>query len=651
MLFTPDFLTMCKGPWYALCLVSCLLAGAGSMAQVTTDYTTSISSLKAKYPKTDVVAVDFKEEYRFGIAGTTAGSKVTVHSAVTQTLVPLKDFVSSNDAIFYNDESAVEGIHVTNSKNKNLRFGQQCRDYQSEGIFYSDAKVCTISIPLEEKGLPVTFTYDKKYKDIKYLTSVYFNEQLPIEEKTIVFYIPDWLEVDMREFNFKGYDIKKVVEKDAVNKVTKYMYKLQHIPAFEEEYHSPNWARSFPHVIVVSKSYTENGQKKVLFESVKDLYGWYHSLSKEVHNQPEELKPLVGQLTTDKKSDVEKVESIYYWVQDKIRYIAFENGIMGFKPDAAQNVLKNKYGDCKGKANLLKEMLKLAGYDARLTWIGTADLPYDYSLPSLAVDNHMICTVILDGKRYFLDGTEESIAFNDYAHRIQGKQVLIEDGDQYILDKVPEFQADRNKVDCIMKLKLEGENLTGVNTSTYNGEAKIGLVGSYQSIRSENQKDAFERYLRSGNANIVISNIKNPNWNDRQKPLQVSFDMKASHQITRAGNELYINLDWEKELATLEFDSTRKNDYELNHKLYITTQIEFTIPDGYKMDYVPDALTIKKPDYSFEGSYSNKGNMIVYSKKIIVNTAIIKKNDFAAWNEYIKAINKFYADQVVLVKK
>ena len=65
---------------------------------------------------------------------------------------------------------------------------------------------------------------------------------------------------------------------------------------------------------------------------------------------------------------------MFYWVQDNIRYIAFENGIMGFKPDAAQNVLNKKYGDCKGKANLLKEMLKLAGYDARLTWIGTSDL-------------------------------------------------------------------------------------------------------------------------------------------------------------------------------------------------------------------------------------------------------------------------------------
>jgi hypothetical protein len=32
-------------------------------------------------------------------------------------------------------------------------------------------------------------------------------------------------------------------------------------------------------------------------------------------------------------------------------------------------------------------------------------------------------------------GTEEHIALNDYAQRIQGKQVLIEDGKNYMVEK------------------------------------------------------------------------------------------------------------------------------------------------------------------------------------------------------------------------
>jgi transglutaminase-like putative cysteine protease len=637
---------------YPLCLMATLFCCIPGWSQGVGDFTADIASFKVKYPKTDVIAAHYREEYQFNIKNASNSvSMVGAQCAVSSTLVPLKDFATNSDAIFYDGESDIEGVQAINSKGKNIPFRLQCMDYQSDGIFYSDARVCVVAVPLEEKGKPASYSYNKKYKDVKYLTSVYFHEQVPIEEKTVVFNIPDWLEVDLREFNFKGYDIKKEVQKDAAAKLTRYSYRLKHIPSLEKEFNAPNLAKSYPHIIVVSKSYTGNGQKKVLFESVKDLYNWYYALRKEVKNQPDELKPLVNQLTTGKKSDIEKIESVYYWVQDKIRYIAFENGIMGFKPDAAQNVLKNKYGDCKGKANLLTEMLRIAGYDARLTWIGTADLPYDYSLPSLAVDNHMICTVILNGKKYYLDGTEANIAFNDYAHRIQGKEVLIEDGDKYILDKIPEFPAERNKIETGMKLKTDGDILSGTVTTTWHGESKTGLVASYQLLRNENKKDLLENFLRSGNANISISNIKDPNWNDRQQPLKVSFDVQARHRITKAGNELYITLDWDKDLANLEFDSTRRNDYELNHKIWTSSQVEFAIPDGYKVDYLPESLSVKKADYSFEGAFTNKGNLILYNKKIQVNTPIIKKSDFAAWNEFIKSINKFYSDQIVLVKK
>jgi transglutaminase-like putative cysteine protease len=289
-------------------------------------------------------------------------------------------------------------------------------------------------------------------------------------EKIIEFRIPSWLDVDLREFNFSKAGIEKSSVKE--NDITRITYKLKDVEGFQRESSSPNHAISYPHIICVTKSYTENGQRKVLFESVKDLYSWYHSVCSSIGNDPASLKEIVAKLTAGKKTDIEKIESIFYWVQDNIRYIAFEDGIMGFKPDAAQNVFSKKYGDCKGKANLLKEMLKLAGYDARLTWIGTSDLPYDYSLPSLAVDNHMICTVILNGKRYFLDGTEDFIAFNDYAQRIQGKQVLIEDGYNFIIDKVPDFPAKRNRVKTITKMNIEEGSIKGNTALEYNGESK-----------------------------------------------------------------------------------------------------------------------------------------------------------------------------------
>ena len=635
-----------------VCACYCLLLAISfsTLSFSQTNFSDKLNTWKSQFPKKDVITYSNKVTVTFQLNATPVENGPRVKAQVTYEviLVPVKDFIKFEDGLFYNDETSIDNVKTINADGKEVLVQKQCMSYSEENIFHSDSKLCIIKFPLAEKGKAFKYTYNENYRDIKFLTSFYFNERLPAIEKTIEFKIPSWLELDLREFNFAGNSIEKTSNKEG--EITNVIYRYKDVAAYERETHSPNHAISFPHIVTVSKAYTANGQRNVLFENVKNLYAWYSTVCKDIGNRPEELKSIVTELTRDKKTDLEKIESIFYWVQDNIRYIAFENGIMGFKPDAAQNVLSKKYGDCKGKANLLKEMLKIAGYDARLTWIGTSDLPYDYTLPSLAVDNHMICTVILNGKRYFLDGTEEYIAFNDYAQRIQGKQVLIEDGKNYILDRIPSFPADRNKVKKIYKINVEDAVLAGNASIEYNGESKNIIQSVYASERNENKADAFTTFLKNGNGNIEVSGVKKPELNQRQKPLQVSFDLKANNEITKSGNELYVIMDWEKEFSGFEFDDTRKNDYEFSHKYFITTQTELAIPAGYKVEYIPAAFKKVATDYSFEGSYVNKGKSILYTKTIIVSKPIIKKSEFNDWNNFIKAINTFYNDQVVLTK-
>jgi len=615
-----------------------------------TSFTDKIAGWKTTFPKEEVVFNVYKETVDFSINPTPAAGEGKVKATVSEEtmLVPLKDFIKYEDGLFYNDEQSIDNVKVLNPDNKEVSIQKLCGDYSSEDIFHSDQKLCVVKFPLAEKGKPFNYSYKENYHDIKYLTSFYFLERYPVIEKIIQFNIPSWLEFDVREFNFAGYNIEKSSVKDG--DITKLSFRISNTAAYKREPHSPNHAISYPHLICVTKAFTDSGNRTVLFENVKDLYGWYSSVCSEIGNNPETLKSKVAELTANKKTDQEKVESIFYWVQDNIRYIAFENGIMGFKPDAAQNVFKNKYGDCKGKANLLKTMLTIAGFDARLTWIGTSDLPYDYSIPSLAVDNHMICTVILGGKRYFLDGTEEYIALNDYAQRIQGKQVLIEDGKNHILDRIPEFPADRNKESVINKMNITDNLITGNSITEYNGESKISAQSAYASIKNDKKSESLSSFVRNGNSNIEVSNITNSDFNDRQKPLQIKYDFKANNQVTKTGNELYVIMDWDKDFSSLEIPADRKNDYEFNQKYYLTTQSELNIPAGYKVDYIPAAFKKASPAWSFEASYVNKGKSIVYTKTIIVNKPILKKADFESWNAFITDINKFYNDQVVLTK-
>ena len=631
--------------------LTCLAIFLFLSARSQTDFTAQLSNWKTLFPKEDVIAASYKETVTFALNDKPGAGEGNVNAKVVNelTIVPVKDFMKYQDGLYYNDELSIDNVKAINSKGKEINVQKLCGSYKDQDIFHSDSKICAITFSLEEKGKGFVYKYENNYRDVKYLTSFYLNHHLPVAERIIEFNIPSWLELDLRDFNFRNYQIEKKSVKE--NDITRVTFTIKNIASFQREPSSPNHALSYPHVICVSKAYTQNGQHKILFESVKDLYGWYSTVCSDIGNKPDELKSQVNELTAGKKTDMEKIESIFYWVQDNIRYIAFEDGIMGFKPDAAQNVLKKKYGDCKGKANLLKEMLKLAGYDARLTWIGTSDLPYDYTLPSLAVDNHMICTVILNGKKYYLDGTEYFIALNDYAQRIQGKQVLIEDGKNFIIDKIPDFTADRNKMKKVTTLTYDSDALKGKTSVEFNGESKTMLQGIYASLRNDEKKDVLSGFLRHGDDNVVVTNVKTPDFKDRQKPITVSYDVVANNQVTKAGKELYVIMDWDKDFGNLEFTDDRKNDYEFNYKYNYNIQTELLIPDGYKVDYLPRAMKKATPYYSFEGSYVNKGKSIVYNKTITVNKPILLKTEFTNWNAFVKEINNFYNDQVVLVKQ
>ena len=100
----------------------------------------------------------------------------------------------------------------------------------------------------------------------------------------------------------------------------------------------------------------------------------------------------------------------------------------------------------------------------------------------------------------------------------------------------------------------------------------------------------------------------------------------------------------------MEIPADRKNDYEFDQKYYLSTQSELSVPTGYKVDYIPASFKKVTPSWSFEGTYVNKGKSILYTKTIVINKPILKKSDFEGWNTFIADINKFYNDQVVLVK-
>ncbi|MEL6989829.1 MAG: hypothetical protein AAGK97_18620, partial [Bacteroidota bacterium] len=297
-----------------------------------------------------------------------------------------------------------------------------------------------------------------------------------------------------------------------------------------------------------------------------------------------------------------------------------------------------------------KQMLIIAGYDARLTWLGTKDLPYTYELQSLVVDNHMICTVYLDGSPVFLDPTEKYIDIYNYAYRIQGKEAMIEDGENYIIEKIPESPYTENNEVLNLSLEFENDHLVGNGQNTYDGNRKSELYYYLGNTPKKEWKERIESFLSSYNKNIVATLTNEPSTEDRSKTIQFDFDVVIKNAITDVGSEKYFTPEYDFFFKDFEMEEDREVDYMFNNVYSLKYKTSIEIEEGWDVQYLPESLDIDNDQYAFKLNYKVDGNQIIYSKELNIKDALLKVSAFENWNADIASLDAFYNDQIILKK-
>jgi hypothetical protein len=556
-----------------------------------------------------------------------------------RTALPIAEFY--NDQVTLDDvEARADGDRLRNLKVVNDFYG-------SDGIFYSDARVCYFQLPLEKKGSVSEVRFRKTVQDPRYFTNIYFTEPYDVDQKTVTLSVPKWMKIEVKEYNFEGYSIDRNVETDRDGDT--YTYTIHHARAFKNEEDAPGPSYLAPHLLILAKYAEPDGERITYFNTLDDQYAWYHKLTGEIGNDPAAIKARAEEITKGLTGDVEKVKAIYQWVQDNIRYIAFEDGLAGFRPEKAQEVLRKKYGDCKGMGNLMAELLKSMGLDGRICWLGTNHIAYDYSTPSLGVDNHMICAWFYKGKTWFLDATEKYIGFGENAERIQGRQVLIESGDKYLLQRIPIADPLQNTSFEKRTLAINGTSLVGKVVQTWKGEGKEWLLTGLHETKKEKQEDALRHFLSGGNANYQITNLKVLNLNNYNDDLKIEYDLMFKDAVTAFDKELYLDVDNRKDFSQFTIDTVkRKLPLQFPYKNHIVFETEIQLPVKAKVGTLPTALQVENPGYLLQGSWTSAPNKIMYRKEIELKKVLLKKDQFVTWNHDVEKLNQFYNNQLTI---
>jgi hypothetical protein len=624
-----------------------------TLAQSTTDY---VESIKKKYPDEALYVEEYFQKIVYSVSTSDKSSDPVLGiSANKQTdYLALINNVNYTEVETYDSFSEIQSMTFSKKTTKNysnMYVTMYDKAYEMDGIFHADVRKKLAPLNFPSKGDQIRSEVVKTFKDHTFFQPLYFHQRFAVKRSMISIRVPNNVKIDIHKINFDKGNITETITTEEKTNTKVYTFEMDNLsPGISAGYGSTGFSMNFPHIIIVVKNYTNKGVTKKGFETFDDFYAYLHNLNSEVKNDDEIVKKKAEAIIAGKTTDEDKIKAIYYWIQDNIRYIAFEDGIAGYKPMAAQEVLEKKYGDCKGVANLICRMLNTVGYNAKFVWIHTNFSPYDCTIPFLGNFNHAIAYLELGGKEYFLDCTENYTAFGQNAFRIQGRKAMVEMGDTYKIVQIPMEQASYSKYIEKTQLKLSGTSLVGVTQVEAYGDMKNYYLRKYHFAKSEDQQDFFRKLYNKSNANIEVTSTKNSDLGNRDIPLSVEVKYNLNNQIIVDGNEMYLNMEYDPYFHKVIKDTVAFMDMSFDESVDYFMSVSCPIPTGYKVKDLPESVIIENDYCKIKLEYSVVNNTVVYSKTYIFPTGIIPKEKLKDWVSIQKQLKKAYSNQVTFTK-
>lgn len=620
-------------------------------------YSEEFDKYSMLYPKNK--AVSLEESYEISIEFDGNDIIITEDQNTETLYLDATAKYNSKGAISYSSFFDIEDIeaNVSNYNGKKYKT-EKVKDFTIKdnlnGSFYDDIKTINFIYPNLKKGSKSRLKYRTIIKNPRFLKTIYLGDYSPIIHKKVTMYVDKGIVLNFKEFNLDSVDF--TFEKFTDNKHNIYSWEIKEVKEFKYNRKAMSYRSKVPHIIPIISKFTLKNKEYNVLNNEKGLYDWYFSLVKNLNTEKDayQFKSLVDSLTKDCNTDLEKVKTIYYWTQQNIKYIAFEDGLGGFIPRSASEVYKKKYGDCKDNSSILQAMLQSIGLDGRITWVGTRKIPYKYhDVPTPIVDNHMILTYFdIDSTLYFLDATGRYLDLKIPSSFIQGKETLISlDSSNYMIKTVPVVPASSNIEIDSCNITLNSNAVEGSGKSTYNGYLKTSLF-SY--LEGKNKKEDLEVFykkkLEKGNNNFMVDSISELNKFKYDKPFFVNYSFEIPNYAKSTKSDIYINLNLDQSVSDLKPEKDEVEELEHKFKTKRVLYLELEIPSGYNLNYLPEDIVLSNKLFTASITYRKQKNKIIYNQEIILNFIKLNPQEVVEFRTFINKIEKAHKEVVILSK-
>jgi hypothetical protein len=391
----------------------------------------------------------------------------------------------------------------------------------------------------------------------------------------------------------------------------------------------------------VPEKYTQISE----YQSWKDVVDW----GLKVNSYPDLGTPLldktVQQLLNLSRNDRQKyIEHAIRFVQDEIRYMGIEMGVYSQRPHAPEQILTQRYGDCKDKSLLLIYLLKKQNIDAYMAYVDTysGKRSRDF-LPSPFLFDHAVVVVEYNNIKTWIDPTisNQRGNFNTIYFPNYGQALVLKPGvdqpEDVISIPTGSLVADLN---FNIPDTAAGSKATLIIKSTYTDNYADNIRSTIEDEGTDGLEKSFLEYISKyypeieNKGNIIIKDDEGSNTiNITESYLIGNIWLKSEKPNTNRYIHFYGDLI-DYELRTVK-DKNRKAPFSLKYPVNVEENITVQLPGFWKYD--DQSIKVETDNYYFEFNRFSKGNKL----KINYSYRNFKDHIEAAdINQYVKDSKK-----------
>lgn len=430
-----------------------------------------------------------------------------------------------------------------------------------------------------------------------------------------------------------------------------YSFSAKNLKAINAEPLSPPFRDVSPKALVAPSDFCYDSQCGNMADW-KGYGSWLSGLLKGRDILPEDASNNFKNLVKDAKTDREKVEILYKYLQDNSRYVSIQLGIGGFQPIGAATVIKSGFGDCKGLSNVMKAMLNSVGIPSNYCEIYLGKRKnFTKGFSNINETNHAILLVPLKNDSLWLECTSQTLPFSYIHDDIAGHDVLVvtDDGGGKIC-RIPTYPDQQNKKYSNLIIDIT-EDGTAKGNMTFT-EHLHGYISNVYYMTS-NDRDRTIQYINQNMKlpKIQIDNIHVTENKTALPSCTLSANFSAQDFVNKTGTRLFIPISpLNKESYNMLSSNKRSLDIQINNGYSESDSIVINMPESYTVESLPKDVSVKTPFGILEAQIKLDGNKIVYTQNIDIFTGRYDKEKYDEIKTFFEEINKTMKRKLVLKK-